>query len=654
MPFSERAPEPESPTYERDILGFCNEMLSQASLTVRSCEGYSKIEPTYRAILGSDTSIVPRPRSETRTNDLGGAAEVLHAHLTDNRLASEFRTYNEDFQANAEDFTKMWRLWFLNNAIDVKFGSVIDYAIGGATGYAHQVYNKAIHDLDVVALHPADVRPVDPFDTTIQSCYGAFVVYAVPLTRAQAMFPHVARQLEQDSVYEPPARLPEITRQSKIRTQLSMSPFESSRTSEPASKRERGIRVVHLHWFYYNDPTTNGSKEPKLVGDFDESGEPLTNYSYIADPGEALYPRKRLTVHSKSAVCYDGPNQYIHGMIPVSKYTISPHPIVWLGSTPMWDCVPLQESLNYALRVLDDHVRKLIRPPVSADKLTPESELRKISEMLALPGAFWRNNFGSAITVEEVKPLDQAIYKLIEFCERKIKERIGIDELSQILGLRQAPEGQSLDKLMFTAAASIRLRSRMLELFHREQGMMWLYNVVQFWDARRKFRMLGRKSMRGTDYDADPATLVPVRPGDRRQWIDIAIEHVENYSMYIEPSSLLRQAAAVERAESLALFKLGAIDRRTLLENLDRQKIDEIEQRCDEELKKKLAMAAQAQALSGGGGGAGGPGPMSSAAPQRPMGGDPRGRPQSFETDPRINAGGGVESSARPGSSGGV
>ena len=59
---------------------------------------------------------------------------------------------------------------------------------------------------------------------------------------------------------------------------------------------------------------------------------------------------------------YDGPSQYWHAMFPVLKFTISPWPWSYLGKAPIWDLLPLQDSLNSVLRVIDDHVAQVANP----------------------------------------------------------------------------------------------------------------------------------------------------------------------------------------------------------------------------------------------------------------------------------------------------
>jgi hypothetical protein len=640
LPFDASPPQfdPSDPrANERQVLGFCTELLQEANLTVRQCEGWSKIEPTMRAIAGCDTMPVPKGWSSTRVNEMGRVAEIVHANLTDTKPNSEFRTHNSEYESQAMGLSKMHKIWYYNRAIDQKYGSVIDYAQACASGYSHQVWNGRIDDIDCVPYDGRDVLPVDSFDNTVQGCWGVFIRRAVPLRWAQAMFPHLAARLEADAVWEPAVKLYEMTREAQLKPER-VSPYWGAQNAPPEEQRGRGIRTVHLYWFYFNDPAINNNRSggsDLLVGDFDERDDPITNYSYRVGPGQPKFPRKRLIIHSNSVRCYDGPNHYWHGMFPVSKYTMLPWPWTWLGATPMWDCLPLQDSLNHGLRVLDQHIRKFLRPPVSGDQRVGDEYLRRVSELLAGPGGYWRNPPGSEIKVELIQPLDQAFKDLLEICFTQIPRRVGVDDVQSLLGLGQVPEADSVEKLMFAATSASRLRSRMLELFYREQGRMFSFNVAQFYSVRRKFRLLGREGVSPTDYDYDPASFLPNLKNDKRPRVDIAHEVVGSIEFWVEPSSLLRTAAQGDRAEALALFRLGAIDIETLLERMDYQNIKQVMSRLEEQMKLKLQMAA---AVGGPAGGTGG-----DVVPQRPMGGAPQGRPPTDQTNPQLNSQGYVD-----------
>lgn len=617
--------------YEDDMLGFAREAVQEGDLTIRGTEGYSKIVPTMQAIMGvlapSLKDIRPNSASSTAANEMARVASIIRAELTDTKPSADFKSFNPQFAQHAVNFGRMWTSWYYNEAIDQKYGGVVDYALVAGSGYAHQFWNKFTQDVDVIAYDARDVLPVRPIDNTIQGCYSVILRREMTVNAVRAMFPSAARDITEDRPGST-VKLPETTRASLMNSAIAPSPFEKAQmTQQPSERRGAGIPVVDLYYMYINDSSINTSSDQKQVGDFRRDGTPANDYSYIVDPRMQLYPRKRLVIFTKKKVLYDGPNIYWHGMFPVSKYTLDPWQWTWLGKTPLWDCLPLQETLNRCLRIMDDHVRKILRPPVHGDKMTVgEEELKAISEGIAGPGARWRENRSNTkgVIIEAVPPLDQIITTLIEICMKQISAQCGVDQMKGVADLAQIPEGSTIEKLQFAMRPEIRSRSRMLEVFYREQGKMYMFNAAQFYSTRRKFAMLGQESITVDDYDFDPSTFFP-SSNDPTKRFDAVHEWLQGFSFYVAPASLLRAAQTTDQMMALTLFRMNAIDVKTLLERLDTPNVQQI---MDRLAKQAQDQAALAQAGAGGGGS----GPLH-------FGGSPQGRKPSGQKPPHMQGG---------------
>lgn len=627
--------------YERDLLGFATEAIQEGDTFLRATEGYSKIVPTMQAIMGvlnpTLTTIRPSYASNTAVNEIGRLAGIIRAELTDTKPSADFKTFNQDYAQHATNLGRMWTSWFYNSAIDMRYSGVIDYALAAGSGYAHQFWNKFTQDIDVLPYDARDVLPIRPIDNTLQSCYAVVLRREMTVNAVRAMFPTRAHDIIEDRPGST-VKLPETTRATLLNSAIGASPYEKAQlTSQPAEKRGAGVPVVDLYYMYVNDSSRNTSSDPKMVGDFRRDGTPANDYSYVVAPTEPLYPRKRLVIFTKRAILYDGPNIYWHGMFPVSKYTLDPWQWTWLGKTPLWDCLPLQETLNRCLRIMDDHVRKILRPPVHGDKMTVgESEIKAISEAIQGPGAYWRENRSTTkgVIIEAVPALDTIISDLIAFCVEKLAKTCGVDQMSSLLDLNQIPEGSTLEKLQFATRPEIRSRSRMLEVFYREQGRMFMYNAAQFYTARRKFTMLGRDSLTIDDYDYDPASMFPMSPDPSKRF-DAADNFLRGFSFYVAPASLLRAAQTSDQMMYLTLFRMNALDIQTLLERLDVANVQQVMSRLQEQMQIQQQMAAAASGM--GGPGSGGSGPLH--VPPRP-GGSPAGAKPSGQQPPHMEAGG--------------
>jgi hypothetical protein len=629
LPLNPDAPREDLERLHSRILGFASECHIEADTAVKSTEGFSKIEQTMKAVTGVNIALRANGASHSAINEIGRLHEIMRAELTDVKPSAEFKTFNNQLQQHAVNYGRMWTSWYFSDGIDRKMSGVIDYALVGGSGYGHQVWNKFTRRIDVIPYPAGDVRPFRPLDNTIENCNGLFLTREMSVNAVKAMFPHKAKYIKQDRMGTA-VKLQETTRSAVLDRAVGASPFHRAQEmAQPTESRVAGMPVIDLFYFYLTDPRINNTSKDVLIGDFDREGRPLNNYSYRVPPGRPLYPRKRLIIMTRACVLYDGPNIYWHGMFPVSKYTINPLPWSWLGHTPLWDCLPLQDTLNRGLRAMDDHIQKVLRPPVAGDRTSVNaSELRAISTAIAGGGAHWlRNPVGEGVEVLKVEPLDPIVKDMMELATLKMAERCGVRDMSALLGLNQMPEGQTIDKLMFATKPETRSRSRMLELFYREQGKMFLYNAAQFITTREKFAVLGPDGMTVDEYDFDPSTFIPNSTGDPARRYDAANEHLRQFQFYVAPSSLLRTAQTQDQMLAVALFRDGALDIQSLLERLDWPNVPQVLDRLQAQQMQQAQMAAMAE----GGAVEGGP---------PPFGGDPRGRPPSAQEDPQLRSDG--------------
>lgn len=621
--------------YEGRVLGFVSEAHQEADTAVKQTEGYSKIVPTMQAISGVNLGLRPTGLSHTHINEIGRLAEVMRAELTDVKPSAEYKTFNDTLQQQAINLGKMWTGWYYSEGIDQKLGGVIDFSLVGGSGYAYQYWNKHTQQIDVLAYDSRDVRPFRATDTTIESCTGLFLVRPLTVNAVRAMFPHKAKFITQDREGSA-VKLQETTRNAVMDKLVGMAPWErAQQLSQPQATLNAGTPVVDLFYFYVNDPRINTTGETKLVGDFDQSGKPLNNYSYKVPPGSALYPRKRLIIFTRRCILYDGPNIYWHGMFPVSKYTMSDWQWTWLGTSPLWDCLPLQDTITRGLRAMDDHIQKVLRPPVIGDRQSVSaSELQAISDNIGKPGSRWlQNAMGNGVEVVKIEQLDPIISEMMELCFVKMAERCGVRDMGALLSLNQMPEGQTIDKLMFATRPETRARSRKLEMFYRDQGKMFMYNAAQFINTRKKFAILGPNNMTVDEYDFDPGTFIPNSSGDPMNRRDEAENYLKQFQFYVAPSSLLRSAQTQDQMMALAMFDRGALDTQSLLEKMDWPNTQQVMDRIEQQKMKEMQMAA-ATAMGGA---------QSGGLP--PTGGDPRGRPKSAQEAPQLRSDGHISES---------
>lgn len=585
-----RIPNPEE---TKVLLGWCKEAIQEGDNFNKSQRGYSKISETIDAIMSDRTDIRSSSLSSTTSNRLAKISEDSAAYLTDIKPFWEYKTCNKKYEQHAENYGKLSLHWWLvgsnaHKGADLEFCDIIKYALAGGSSWAHQTYSDRWGDIILEAEDPRDVLPIRPGSfATIQDALGVIVrrertvnyVRSMPIAAGKEDLIQATR----DGAIQ--ASLSE-TRAGKLLEWLG-SPFRQRLFQSATARDIPKIPTLDLYTMYVNDESRNESVFPRYMGEWKDH-DPLTNWSYKVEKGEKLYPNKRLIVFTESVVLYDGPSPYWHGMFPLAKLTLVPYPWTWLGKAILWDLLPLQKSLDRMLRIVDDHMEKIARPDVQADKNAISKAMLDRIDTRKAGGKFQTNPLaGKGFQIIPPPPLPPEVYKAIEFYINEMDTLSGVRDLSQIAKLNQLPEAETVEKIMSSMTASTRLRSRVIESFMREFAQMLAFNFSQFYTLPMRLAILGEKGMTTEDFDFDPGNLIPdfvhandfdpltgvptdeaVFRGPRPKY-ERAKAFLQQFTYNISSSSLLASSEIERKLLYLQLSRAGLVDHWTLLERLD-------------------------------------------------------------------------------------
>lgn len=567
-----------------DVLSWCKKITQEASDYLESCEHFELIPKTIEAI--SRVYCPPAGKGKLSSTSLNRTLRVflqLSAGLTDTKPFWEFTSFNPDHQYSAKMFNMLAEEWWEQNLIDQKWLGVIQYALAGSVGYAHVRYDQDTDDIDLVPCDPRDVLPYRPANiNSIQSCQAVIYREEKPMSFVVQRWPQHAAKIVVDKALNRPTQKSTVGQPTAFQSSLWGS-------SEPQKKIGKQA-IVYLYRAYVDDRSVNESSNPVEVGDFKDTNDPVTgqdvripanDWSYVVQPREKLYPNKRLIVFTSTVVLYDGPSPFLHGKFPFVKFTLDPVPWSWLGISPIWGILGLQDSLNSRLRITDDHAEKVGRPDVIADKNSvSKAQLDKVDTRRSGLKVLQNPMAGKGFQKIPTDPLDPAIYTGIDFLLKQIDEAAGVVDMSQLSQLNQLPETETVEKIMESMTPAIRLRSRVLEAAIRELAYMMLSNFVQFYDVKRRFATLGPAGLTQEDFDFDPGTLIP--DFSEEDSLDAAIvlakspapkiqrmkTFLRNYAFQVAPSSLLNASEVTRKLLYLQLFRAGVLDPWTLLEVL--------------------------------------------------------------------------------------
>jgi hypothetical protein len=572
-------------TRDYAIVEWCEGKLRAGQRFVEASVGYDKINQTLDAIFANErestASYVPTPKplSRTKANLTAKTAEDITAQLTDTRVFWNYGTRNPKYEAQARISNKQAEDWYTSRLIDLRIGDIIRYYAAAGTGWAHLYYSRRLNDMMIDAEDPRCVFPVEPISYhTIQDALG--VIIRKPRTPDWVRAEY---QKEVKADIGDPGIFGWFTRV--------FGGASKNRVSGPLSKGARGeddpipaTPTVFVNTMYLSDPRTNKTNETVYMGEW-KDGSPQTQWSYTVKPNKPLYPFKRMIVWGGGALLYDGPSPYWHAKFPLIKLTLNPWPKAWLGKAPLWDILPLVDSLNALLRVIDDHAAQVAQPSVTADRNVSRAELDKFNSRT--PGAKIRTNLasGKGIQINNPPPLDQSLWQHVNWIIDMAKNLAGTADVSQMAQLAQIPSDDTIDTIMKAMTPGARLRSRILEGFMKELAEMYLYCIAEFETLPKRIAKFGPSAITTEDMDFDPKTFIPDNipdgdPGDIASFTDAlgtdepmpryarARLMLESFAYNYKPGSLLNSAAQQDRMEDLLLSKMGYLSVFTLMENL--------------------------------------------------------------------------------------
>ena len=586
---------------------------------------YDHIGAGIDAIMGIDEPRIRSPKlSHARFNKLQKIALELRALLTDIKPFWTYSTNADRYQRQADIFGKLSKSWFLRRGIDQVFRDTIDYVLVAGTGYIHLFFNPDIPgptdrttgittqgDIDAVAEDPRDcgmIRFQGGDKRTMQNARGAWVRRERPIDYYPRVYGEdnpAVKAIKIDRYgYEKESPSARRLRETEEALMSEGAPNAALFGGPPAQSIGGKIPVTDEFTIYLHDFSVNESKVAKEMGpwadDPDEPGTrmPASPWSYIAEPGERLYPFGRRIVATRYGILEDGPGQFHHGMLPVCKVTLDTWAWARWGTSPIHPLLSLQRDADETLRAIQDHIRRAAKRNFVYDKKAISPNLAKgfntrLSGMQlgVNPGL----EPGKAFQIIPEPALDQAVPEHLKFLLESMDEISGVANLRGLAELNQMPSGDTIEQLIQAMTPLVRARSRSLEVFIREFAMMLASMFMQFYPLELRLRLLGADGMTWEDWDYKPGDLLPdfisdedyetidvdapngghqkhtrIRPEAYQRGPDP--EHVRNkqflqyFNFDVAEGTLLDVATTSKRMFYLQGARMGLIDHWTLLE----------------------------------------------------------------------------------------
>lgn len=573
-------------TYEKALLNWVNERVAEGLVIVENEPSVKDMDKMIAYIMGDQIDPTKRP-AELMSIPLNRTKDIVLqsvSAMTDIHPLFGFKTKNDAFQTQAELLTNLTTVWWTNSFADVKLGDVLRYALLN-TGYCAVNWDQSagggVGDINLTPMDPRDVLPIRPgYGLSVQDWEGVILCETMSIDRARAKWPHVRIESDNSGQF--------AQRTWKGLLSLVGASSHSARLGQRDRKSPKGMPTCDIFTIYCKDRHLWDGAVPRQMG---EEG---TNWSYTVYPigwqkpdgsvatekDARLYPRGRLIIATRGAICYDGPNPYWHGMFPIAKLSLDPWPWSLLGSGLVKDLLPLQDALNEVTNGLLDMVRKVLRPPVLGDKASlPDSLWARLDTRLPGLKIKTQSTRGKSLEIGDPPQLPVYVYEFWQQLMTEMDTRAGVANLTALTQLAQAPGADSIEQMKEAMTPILRAKGRLMEAFLREVGDMVKANFFQFYTAPRRVSILGDQGLDLQDFDFDPGNLVPsMRIGETGYLPELdaslpvatrAATHLKNFTFQIVPNSLLAISQLTRKMMYIQLQRMGLMDPWTLAEVME-------------------------------------------------------------------------------------
>lgn len=565
------------------VLGWLREWIQEGDLINRQDPSYDMISRSQDYITGMQLTTAHQRCKYLPQVVVNETRKAMQAHvsaITDLKPVAGWKS-NPEYLVQADLLNKYLLAEWVTTMMDLDLGDCVKYALAGGTGDLvvdwdpHAPLGGA-HQL--TARDPRDTLPLRPsFGRSNQLWEGVCFREEHTVNVLRGMYPMQAHLFKASS----DTLLTQVM--GRFRTGLSRlispaDPLDSvAWPGTAATTRRARSGALVLYRAYFRDRTRN------LTPNKITMGMPGSNWAYVVEPKQPLYPRGRLIVATEDAVVYDGPNTYWHGMFPFCRMKLWSVPWQFLGIPLFNDLLPIQDAINDTVNDVRLSIQQWTNPDITYNRTAVSESTMKLMDprrpgkrVKTMPG------FGEPWKKEE-GPAPAVIQLGLEMWDKltqKFADLSGTANLSALLQLRQMPSADTIQKYYEALTPEIRNEARQVELFLRDFSEMIKCNYFQFLSEAKRVQILGQGGQMLNEFDFDPNQFVPaLQPGQpgytqeldarlttrdqRAQWFH------KQFIFVVAPNSLLAMDATERKMMRVQLSRMGYYDFWSLHETLE-------------------------------------------------------------------------------------
>lgn len=557
------------------IFGWLLESLAEGERVNKSDPMYSKMDKQMAFVMGEQhTGAAPSFLQRVTLNRSEKAILAHVSSLTDLRPVFGYKTENPKYQATGDILNKLTVVWWINNFIDMDLADLLKYSAVLGAGDMVMEYDPAYNGGDTRCFprDPRDTIPIRPErDRSIQSWEGVTIRQENSINKLKAKYPGVNFHPDTGILGSVFTRLRNFI--IGANTGEPPSPIGVIQGRQGRQQQAKITNTVTLNRTFINDLSIN----PYLTSIV--MGQVGTAWAYSVEPGQRLYPQRRMILWWEGGVLYDGPNPYWHGLFPIERLRLKSWPWSFFGKGILSDLMPAQIAINDTVNKMLMNLSQHVERGSIWDKNVSNAEFERFDARKPNFKVKRQTAFSDGMKLAEVATLPQWTMGFLQAMFTEFDSLAGTANLQALLQLRQMPGRETIDKYIEALTPEIRLEGRQLESFLRSMATIVKANIFQFQTKRRRFTILGEQAKTLEDVDYDPGLMVPAMSKEQAEYIpelDKDLDRasrarwfLQQFAFYVTPNSLLAMHAQERKLLHLQLARQGYLDVWTLMEILE-------------------------------------------------------------------------------------
>lgn len=584
------------------ILAWMNEAIQEGEHFLRSQSGYRFVDASHRIMADIGFDELPRTLSKASKNFTKKGVRELVGTLSNPRPISSFESENKDWASQSEILNKCYLHWYNSTFADRRLREALQFAAVEGTGYLMMEWDPGywlpgdgkvtMQALGVDAVLPVQISPED---WNLQKGYATIIRRQFPIINVIRRFPLAANLIAPDG--EAVSKFRRLVNNMLDRVTPTVQNTYGSqrgyRGEDPAGKQ-----LVTVYDIYISDAEVNMGQSPISKGvegspwqytvpyygqqipigiNDPQTGSPLTRPANYHDA--RMFPYRRHIIATRNAVLYDDTSHWWHGEVPLVKFRLDDSPFEYCGVPITKEPAKLQAMLTSLLRAYDDSANARLRPGLVYDKNRISDTLARSVDPRAGGQVIGSTNMMGEVFKLLVDPryyqMQNDILPLMDSIEEGGMKLMGLHDLTAMAKAAQVPGSDTIEKLAEMAGPMATDMSRNMEASMRDLGELWKAMFFEFYNARKRFQILGRDGITREDFDFDPSTLVPSnmdlpivgKQGTRSERARI---HMRNFHFSIVPNSIYQMTQSSRRLLLLQLARMQMpIPPKFLMEQFD-------------------------------------------------------------------------------------